>query len=203
MTYNLDLIHAIFPLLGLILLLAGLKSSHKNFIVTALWLSLIAIVLHYRLSGGEILGSYFDYLHTTIYSINLLVLVISVIYLLINFSRETNSSVVRYGAGFVAAISITSILILLGNLWINACFIDSRLPGTPILQVATSEKLDYCSYSHVFYKVNHEGKISYMCPNHYGLLPSVGHLDTAPEYIVKQLPSLLQTKFQPALNGEK
>ncbi|MFC3907551.1 type I secretion system protein LssZ [Legionella dresdenensis] len=193
---NLDIIHAIFPFLGLVLLIAGLKTSHKNLIVISLWLSLIAILIHYRLSGGEILGSYFGYLHTLVYSINLLVLLIAIIYLLVHFAKEAGSGFIRYTTGLIAAISITSIVILLGNLWTNAYFIEHRYPGTPVLQVATFTQLDYCSYSHVFYKVDSYGKIGYLCPNHYGLLPSIGYLDTAPGYVIKQLPAVLQTKFQ-------
>ena len=35
-----------------------------------------------------------------------------------------------------------------------------------------------------------------MCPNHYGILPSVGPLRNAPNFVIKQLPPQLQTKFQ-------
>ena len=192
----LEAIHSLFPLMGMVILVFGIKLQRKNYIVVALWLSLIALVLHYRASGGEILGSYFNYLHASIYSLNLLVLIASIITLLLTSMDEIQNRFFRYGTGLISACLITCCALLLVNLWVNAVFIEDRLPGTPILQVATFNKQSYCDYKYVFYKIGSDSMVRFMCPNHYGLLPSLGQLDAAPTFIVKQLPTKLQAKFQ-------
>ncbi|MDP1603222.1 MAG: type I secretion system protein LssZ [Legionella sp.] len=196
MVSAIDLIYILFPLISFIFLLIGIKSGQKNYVAIALWISLISLILHYQVSGGEILGSYFNYTHALIYSINSLILLISAIYLLILYAKTSEKTGIRYLSGLIAASSIIGVLILLGNLWINAHFIEDRLAGTPILQVATFKKLDYCSYHYVFYKIGQDGKMSYMCPNYYGLLPTTGKLPSAPDYVIRQLPPSLQLKFQ-------
>jgi hypothetical protein len=55
------ILHIILPPLAAILLVIGLKKKEINFIIIALWLSLIALMIHYQTAGGEILGSYFNY----------------------------------------------------------------------------------------------------------------------------------------------
>lgn len=191
-----DTIHLALPILSCIILLVGLKSRRKNFIAVSLWLSLFALILHYHASGGEILGSYFNYMHVSIYSLNLIILITSFLCLLFTSIDEMRSRFVRYSAGFIAALLITGGTLLIANLWINASFIEDRLAGTPILQVATFNKQPYCDYKYVFYKVDTNNQVKFMCPNHYGFLPSTGKLDTAPAFVVKQLPAILQAKFQ-------
>ncbi|ARG98880.1 Legionella secretion system protein Z [Legionella micdadei] len=191
-----EAIHILFPILGIIILALGIKLHRKNYIVVALWLSLIALILHYRASGGEILGSYFNYSHAAIYSLNLVVLISAIICLLIASMEEIKSKILRYSAGFLSAGLITGGVLLIANLWINAFFVEDRLTGTPILQVATFSKQPYCSYRYVFYKIGSDSVVRFMCPNHYGLLPSVGPLSTAPSFVIKQLPPQLQVKFQ-------
>ncbi|KTC86772.1 hypothetical protein [Legionella brunensis] len=191
-----DVIHSLLPILGLLVLVWGIKSKRNNYILVALWVSLITLLLQYRASGGEILGSYFDYLHAATYSLNLIVLIISILYLLFSFLYATKNTFLRYGAGFVSATLVTGVVLLLINVWVNAYFIENRLPGTPILQVATFNKQTYCDYRYVFYKISPDSKVKFMCPNHYGFLPSVGELTTAPSFVTKQLPKHLQNKFQ-------
>lgn len=196
--YIMDITHTLLPIIGFILLVVGINSSHKNYIIASLWLSVIALILHYQTSGGEILGTYFNYRHTLIYSINLFVLLIAIIYLLVGFGREKKKNSIRYFMSFLVGLSLIGICILLCNLWINAIFIEDRLPNTPVLQVLNFKKLDYCHYSYIFYKVDKNGKVSYMCPNYYGLIPSIGYLDVAPDYVIKQLPPQLKIKFNPS-----
>jgi len=61
------------------------------------------------------------------------------------------------------------------------------MPGTPIMQVATFSKADYCAYRYTFYKVAKNGTVMYLCPNHYGLIPSIGRLAISPDFIASQL----------------
>ena len=189
-----DTIHISLPIISCAVLLLGLLLKRKNFILLSLWLSLIALVLHYRASGGEILGSYFNYLHASIYSLNLIVLITSFLCLLLTSIDEMRSRVIRYSAGLLSAVLITGGALLLGNLWINASFVENRLPGTPILQVATFNKQPYCDYKYVFYKINSDSVVGFLCPNHYGFLPSVGELNTAPGFVVKQLQTKAEQK---------
>lgn len=193
----LESIQLFFPLLAALIFCFGFILKRKNYIVVALWLSLIALILHYRDSGGEILGSYFNYHHAAIYSLNLIVLISSFIYLLISSMSEIpNSKILRYSAGFISAVVITGSILLEINLWINASFVENRMTNTPILQVATFNKQSYCDYKYVFYKVGRDKVVWFMCPNHYGLIPSVGQLHTAPNFVVKQLPTQLQGIFE-------
>lgn len=192
----LEATHSLFPILGIIILFFGIQLRRKNYIVVALWLSLIALVLHYRASGGEILGSYFNYQHAAIYSLNLIVLIASIICILLTSMDDIHSKTLRYSAGLLSAALITGSSLLIINLWINANFVENRLAGTPILQVATFNKQPYCGYKYVFYTVGSDSIVRFMCPNHYGLLPSVGPLNTAPSFVIKQLPTQLQAKFQ-------
>jgi len=194
MTFFVNLIHILFPLIGILLLIIGLYAGRKQLITLALWLSLIALLVHYRTSGGEILGVYFDYTHTFIYSINLVVLVICALYLLLSYASESENNPLRYGASLLAAIVTVGAIILLINLWINARFIENRLTGTPLLQVAPLGKLDYCNYSYIFYKVDVNGHLEYLCPNYYGLIPSIGRLENVPPAIANQLPRQLPIK---------
>ncbi|KTD20082.1 type I secretion system LssZ [Legionella lansingensis] len=191
-----DVIHSLLPVLGLVLLFLGIKFKRNNYVLLALWISLIILLLEYKASGGEILGSYFNYFHAAIYSLNLLVLISSIIYLIFIPLYQVKHVIVRYSAGFLSAILVTGLILLIINLGINAYFVEDRLSNTPILQVATFNKQPYCDYRYVFYKISPENKVKFMCPNHYGLLPSVGELSTAPTFVIKQLPAQLQAKFQ-------
>lgn len=194
MSYVRDLAHIILPLISLLLLIIGIKNRYKNYVIFALWINILAIIIHYQLAGGEILGSYFNYFQSFIYSINLLTLLACLTYLILNSDSKT--TVFRYLSGLIVAISFIGVGFLLINLWINAWFIEHRMPNTPILQVALFKKLDYCSYRYIFYKVSENGSLGFMCPNYYGLIPSVGVLTTTPEFIQRQLPFNLKNKFQ-------
>ncbi|CEK10677.1 hypothetical protein [Legionella hackeliae] len=191
-----DGIHLLLPALALLVFTLGLKFRRNNYVLVALWISLIALILQYHASGGEILGSYFNHMHAAAYSLNIIVLLASIFFFMFTFLIGKINNLLQYGIGLVGAVLVTGSVLLLINLWINANFVENRLPGTPILQVATFNKPSYCGYKYVFYKINANGKVEFMCPNHYGLLPSVGELETAPDFVIKQLPKQLQTKFQ-------
>lgn len=196
MTNLLEVIHTLFPLVALVFLIAGIRLKRKNYLIASLWLSLIALVLHYRASGGEILGSYFNYMHATIYSINLLIMVISIGYLLLSGLKSINNKFIRYAFTFLTALLFTGSLMLLINLWINAFFVENRYPGTPVLQVATFNKPSYCSFRYVFYKTDTEGVVHYLCPNHYGFIPGTGVLEQPPGFVLDHLPAKLQSKYR-------
>lgn len=179
------IIHSIFPVIALILLIIGIKRNAIHFVISALWISLISLIIHYQTSGGEILGSYFNYTNAAIYTVNLLVLFFSLIRILSHLSIDND--VFRYTSSLAKAFIVIGSLLVITNLWINAYFIADRMPGTPVMQVATFNKIDYCEYRYIFYKVNPDGSVMYLCPNHYGLIPSVGHLAVSPDFIASQL----------------
>ena len=190
-----NLTHVLLPCLGVVLLLAGMQMKRINYIIGALWLSLIALLLHYQAAGGEILGTYFDYKNAAIYSFNLAILITTLLYLFFNLPMFQGKSA-RYITGFISACMVVGSMLLLTNLWTNAYFIENRRIGTPIMQLATfTTHLDYCSYRYVFYKVDLNGNISYMCPNRYGVIPSIGQLDVSPDFLQKHLS--LQSKMVP------
>jgi hypothetical protein len=191
-----DLIHLLLPILALTVLIFGLNFQRSNYILITLWLSLITLLLSYRSSGGEILGSYFNYFHAATYSLNLLILLISILYLLLTGIGPLSRGLLRYSAGLLSAFLVTAAGLLMINVWVNAAFIENRLSNTPILQVATFNKPTYCDYKYVFYKINKEKQLQFMCPNHYGFLPAIGELKSAPAFVVRHLPASLRAKFQ-------
>lgn len=188
-------LHVLFPLLGIALLVAGIMAKRTNYIIGALWLSLIALVLHYQTAGGEILGTYFGYKNAAIYSANLIVLITTLLYLFFKLPLLQKNPA-RHLTGFISACLVVGSILLLINLWMNACFIENRRTGTPIMQVATFKPIDYCTYRYIFYKVGLDGHINYMCPNHYGIIPSVGQLEVPPGFLLNHLtrPSKTETK---------
>ncbi len=192
-----NLTHVLLPCLGLFLLIAGIRMEKMNYVMGALWLSLIALLLHYQSAGGEILGTYFDYKNAFIYSFNLIILITTLLYLFLKFS-SLQGRLIRYITGFASAFLIVGGGLLMANLWTNACFIENRRIGTPIMQVATFAHLDYCAYQYVFYKVSSDGNIAYMCPNHYGVIPSIGHLKASPDFLLNHV--TLQSRIAPKLN---
>lgn len=184
--YNLaKVIHSLFPLIALILLIIGVQRKAIYFVISALWISLIALVIHFQTSGGEILGSYFDYINAAIYSINLIILLISFIYVIEHLSSE--NGFFKYLSNLVKSIIVIGSILVITNVWINAYFIENKMEGTPVMQVALLQKPDYCTYRYIFYKVATDGTVLYLCPNHYGLIPSIGHLDISPDFITTQL----------------
>lgn len=185
MNFVAQTIYCLFPLLALILLIWGIKRNAIYYVTSALWLSLIALVLHYQYSGGEILGSYFNYTHAAIYSANLLILFISLSHIITHLSSDY--SIFRYVHVLAQSLMVIGCFLVILNLWVNAFFIENRMQGTPVMQVALIHKPDYCSSNYIFYKVNNNGSVSYLCPNYYGLIPYVGHLAENPDFIVNQL----------------
>ena len=188
-----NLLHELLPLISAILLIAGLKMERINYLVTALWLSLIALLLHYQTAGGEILGTYFGYHNAAIYTLNILVLISTLLCLFFKLPLF-QGKISRYITGFLSVCLVVGSLLLLINLWINAHFIENRRPGSPIMQVATFTPLTYCNYRYVFYKVGLDDRISYLCPNHYKIIPSTGDLDVSPEFLLNQLTRHPKTK---------
>lgn len=188
--------HALLPLSGLILLIIGLYGQYSKCVLGALWFSLISVLLQYQTAGGEILGSYFDFSHGLLYSFTLFILLISAVYLIWKFAKDHSSKKVHLFASLFVALAITGFVALLANLAINARFLKNKLPGSPVLQVATFTKPDYCHYQYVFYAVNKEGELTYMCPCYYGLVPSVGKLADMPDFLARQLPGQLQERLK-------
>ena len=184
--YNLaKVIHCLFPLMALVLLIIGVKRKAIYYVISALWLSLIALVIHFQSSGGEILGSYFNYVNAAIYSANLIILFVALIKVIDHLSSD--SSLFQYVSTFIKSVIVIGSILLITNLWINAYFIENRMTGTPVMQVALLQKPEYCSYRYIFYKVATDGSVLYLCPNHYGLVPSIGRLEISPDFITTQL----------------
>jgi hypothetical protein len=179
-----QVIHCFFPIIALFLLIIGIKNNAIHYIISSLWLSIIALALHFQASGGQILGSYFNYTNATIYTLNLLVLFIALLRVIIHL--RINHYLLRFFSSLFSASIVIGILLVLTNLWINALFIENRLKGTPVMQVALFNKPDYCGYRYVFYKVALDGSVHYLCPEHYGLIPSTGRLSVNPDFIASQ-----------------
>ena len=178
-------IHCIFPLIALVFLIIGIKRNAIYYVISSLWLSLISLVIHYQSSGGQILGSYFNFINATIYSINLIILFIALIRVISHLSND--NPFFKYTSSLIQAFIVMGSVLVITNLWINAYFIENRMDGTPVMQVELLKKSDFCNYKHIFYKVATDGSVIYLCPNHYGLIPSIGRLAISPDFIATQL----------------
>lgn len=181
----LSVIYSILPLVGLMLLFTGIRKKVVSYVISSLWISLIALIIHFNTAGGEILGSHFNYRNAFNHTINMAILCVSLIYIFSNLTRDNTSY--KYIASFVQSCVVIGSFLLVINIWINAYFIENRMPGSPVMQVAMMGKPDYCGYKYIFYKIAEDGSVNYLCPNHYGLIPSVGHLNVIPDYIATQL----------------
>ncbi|CEG56948.1 hypothetical protein [Legionella fallonii] len=177
-------IHCLFPLIALVFLIIGIKRNTIYYVISSLWLSLIALIIHYQSSGSQILGSYFNYTNAAIYTLNLITLFIALIRVISHLSN--NSIAFKYISSLMQSFIAIGCLLVITNLWINAYFIENRMDGTPIMQVALLKKADYCNYKYIFYKVTTNGTIVYLCPNFYGFIPSIGHLSISPDFIATQ-----------------
>jgi hypothetical protein len=188
-----SLTHNLLTFFAAVFITIGLKNQRINYVISALWLSLIAIVLHYQSAGGEILGSYFSYHNSLLYSLNLIILTLSLIYLFFKLPF-LKYKWLRFLTTLASAFIVTGTLIILINLWTNAFFIENRQPDTPIMQIATLKPLDYCQYKYVFYRFDKNGGISYLCPNYYLIFPSTAHLNVSPNFLRNHLSQKNQKK---------
>ena len=181
-----DVLNILLPSIAALLLFVGLKLDRINYLITALWLSLIALVLQYQTAGSELLGNYFGYKNAAIYTVNLLVL-ITILFALFYKHPLFQRSSLRYLPTIISSCMVLGTLVLFINVWVNAVFIENKRIDTPLMQVAMLKPLPYCAHRYIFYKINNHGKLRYMCPNHYGFIPSVGTLDVTPDFIVGHL----------------
>lgn len=179
------IIQFFFPLIALLLLIIGIKRNAIHYIISALWLSLIALLIHFQYSGNQIFGDYFDYTHAAIYTFTLLILLVALILIMAHLS--INNSFLKYLSGFISALMVVGACLVSINLWINASFIEDKKVNTPLMQVALFDKPDYCHYKHIFYKVSPDNSVMYLCPNYYGLIASIGRLSTSPDFVTNQL----------------
>ncbi len=182
------LVYLILPVIAALFLVFGIKKKQNSIISMAVWISLLGLLLHYHISGGEILGHYFNYLHASIYTFNILVFLIAIIILLSN--KEVESYLLKLSSNLLKAFIVVGVMIILTNLWINAYFIENRKAGTPIIQIAGMKKFNPCKSSNIaYYKVDKQGNIMYLCPSQFGLFPAIDKLDKVPAMIAKQLPA--------------
>lgn len=185
MTIVSEIFHYLLPVLALILVLMGIIQHKKNIVVLSLWVALVSILIQYQVAGGEILGSYFDYTKAILYSLNFLTLLLSLGYLSAYFVRY-KKVYIRLPLALLFASLITLSSLILINLWMNAYFIGKRKQGTPVLQVASQYNPTSCSSPYVFYVINQDSTVSYLCPNYYLLIPKTGKSESLPESIAKQ-----------------
>ncbi len=190
-----QVIQYFFPLIALVHLIIGIKRKAIQYVISALWISLIAVLIHFQFSGNQIFSTYFDYTNAAIYSFTLVVLVISLIRIILHLS--SGHSIFNYVATFINAMVVVGAFLVVINVWINALFIENKKPGTPVMQVALFQKPSYCGYKYVFYKVMPDDTVMYLCPNYYGLVASVGHLSTSPSFVTTQLHSLSTNAAKP------
>lgn len=179
------IIQYFFPLIALIFLIIGIKRNLINYIISSLWLSLIAVLIHFQFAGNQIFGTYFDYINAAVYSFTLLVLLIALIRVIAHLGL--NGSIFRYTGSFINALLVVGALLVITNLWINAIFIEEKKSGTPVMQIALFDKPAYCHNKYIFYKIAPDDSVMYLCPNYYGLIASVGRLTTSPDFVTRQL----------------
>lgn len=179
------IIQYFFPLIALIFLIAGIRKNAINYIISSLWLSLIAALIHFQFAGNQIFGTYFDYVNAAFYSFTLLILLTALIRVIAHLG--TTSLIFKYTGSFINSFMVVGALLVITNLWINAIFIEEKKSGTPVMQIALFDKPAYCHNKYVFYKIAPDNSVMYLCPNYYGLIASVGRLTTSPDFVTRQL----------------
>ncbi|KTC89049.1 type I secretion system protein LssZ [Fluoribacter dumoffii] len=179
------LIHVFFPLIALVLFIIGIKKNAISYIISSLWLSLIALLIHFQFSGNQIFGTYFNYFNAGIYSFNFIILLIALLHIMSHLSIR--GPAFKYTYTLINSLLVAGTITVITNLWINAYFIENKMEGTPVMQVALFTKPEYCGSKYVFYKIDPDSSVMYLCPNYYGFLPSIGHLATSPDFITMQL----------------
>ncbi|HHF7390599.1 TPA: type I secretion system protein LssZ, partial [Legionella anisa] len=145
------LIQCLFPLIALVLFIIGTKKRAIYYIISSLWLSLIAALIHFQFSGNQIFGTYFGYLNAGIYSFNLLILVLALIHVMSHLS--INGPAFKYTSTFINAFLVVGACVVISNLWINAFFIENKMEGIPVMQIALIDKPEYCESKYIFYKI--------------------------------------------------
>ncbi|MFT4058266.1 MAG: type I secretion system protein LssZ [Legionella sp.] len=178
------IIQYFFPFIALVLLIIGEQRRAIHYIVSSLWLSLIALLIHFQFSGNQIFSTYFDYMNASIYSFTLFILLLALIRIITHLCMSSSSF--KYLGSFLNAFFMVGALLVITNLWINAFFIEHKKERTPIIQVALFDKPSYCHYKYVFYKVIPDNSVMYLCPNYYGLIASIGRLEDSPDFIMSR-----------------
>jgi hypothetical protein len=176
----------LLPVICFITLILAIKQSHINYALTALWLSLIAVILNYQLAGDEIIGDYFNIFNATIYTVNLLLFVFSTLYVLHLLNSTLEKKLTKILMPILSLFLVIGCGIVLTNLWINARFLHFRHPKTPIIKVDNLNSPTHCNYKYVFLKINNDAKVNYLCPNGHGIIAATGELPTTPK-LVKSL----------------
>lgn len=183
-----------FSFLNLLCLVFGWVKNKMAMLMTALWLSLAQLILLYYYSGQEILGSYFSYQRAGLYALDMLIFFI--VLFLFHIKAKTRLLQRRlWRASQFGLVGLAfGITMLLGNLGVNAWFLHNRAPQSPVLQVANMQSLRYCDYSYVYYKIDTNQHVQYLCPNGFGLIASTGTLSELPDFFKVYLPSTYAQK---------
>lgn len=184
----LEYLDVLFSLVTLCCLIMGWARSKIALLMTSLWLSFAQLLLLYYYSGQEILGSYFSYERSGLYTLDLLVFFTA----LCLFQRRAKTKLNRRGIWRISQLGLAglacAITVLLINLGINAWFLHNRAPQSPVLQVANMQPLRYCEYGYVYYKLDKRQRVQYLCPNRFGLIASTGTLPELPDFFKGYLP---------------
>ena len=194
-----NVINYILPFFAFVLIVFGIMKSKMRFVLVALIVAIFAIVIQYEHAGGELFGRYFDYTHAAIYTVNFIVVISALLYIL-SGEKVLKAKSLRYPAAVVIAILVVASCIIVMNVWINAFFIKDRLLNTDVIEVGYFEKPLYCNNSVVYYKLNTKYQIEYLCPNYYLLIAKRGYLETTPKLLKEQL--LKSVKLQSVPNKE-
>jgi hypothetical protein len=179
-------IHYFLPFFSFILLVFGLMRNRLRFVLAALIVAIVSIIIQYQLAGDELFGTYFDYSHAALYSLNFIVVIVSLLFIA-KREKGFHKPYARYPVALFFSLIIIASLLITTNVWINAYFIQDKLPKTTIVTVGRFVKTEYCSNSYTLYKINRNKQVQYLCPNNYGLIAGIGQLDIIPEELMKQM----------------
>lgn len=186
-----------FPLLSLASLLIAFVKKQMNYALISLWISVIAVAVNYQLAGGEIFSPYFGVSQAIPYSANIVVFMISTVFMLYCIKDFLLKKRQRFFIDGLAVFLIAGVIIILINLWTNAWFIESRFPKTPLMEVATFNKPFQCEHAFVILKINKKAKIKYLCPNDKGIFAAIKTYDKPiPEFISDKIPSSILKELQ-------
>ena len=164
----------------------GIFRKKMTFVLVALMAAISSIIIHYMQAGGEIFGNYFDYTNAAIYTLNFIVLLFALIFIMSN-EQWHKRKYLKYPAFLILFLLWIAALIIIANVWTNAFFIHNKQYQTKVIEVAFFEDIAYCNKRIVFFKINPKDEIEFLCPNHYHIMAKRGQLTNVPKLIKDQL----------------
>lgn len=182
----------LLPILALTLFIVGLLKKEGSFITFSIWVAVVSIFIEVRGSELKLFGNFFDYQQAFLFSLNVLT-IIAALSTICFYKLKAKSLMIVIPVSLSIAFITTVGIVASINVWTNAFFFKSKHPKSAIMEVVNFNPPEYCESTYIFYRINKEKKVDYLCPYYYhSFLPKIGTLEEPPVFIEQHLGRLLQ-----------